>query len=64
VADNDEGEGHSGVSPRAQLIEVATKIFCAGMSFSGPYHYTAEEAVGSAIELLEQVDKRLDPPAG
>lgn len=49
---------------RALIIEVATEIFCAGMSFCGPLHYSVEEAVVAATDLIEQVDDHLNPPAG
>ncbi len=72
-----EGEGHQfgGLTPyehslsyRSQLLDAATKIFCAGMSFSGPYNYTPSEAVSHALELIQTVDERIvkcrTPPAG
>ena len=49
---------------RALLIEVATKIYCAGMSFSGLDYLAPKEAVGLATDLIRQVDVSLNPPAG
>ena len=49
---------------RALLIEVATKIYCAGVSFSGLDYLTPKETVRLATDLIRQVDVVVDPPAG